>query len=100
MLPATAAGQTGVGVRPGRGLRSRGSWIASTISVALSVGLIVLAIVKLDLAAVAGSLTSVEGGWVILGVCLMVCSFLARAESWFAVIRAAAPGAPIGRAAV
>lgn len=39
----------------------------------------------------------VGGGWVAAGVVLMASAFVARAESWFATIRAALPDRPIGR---
>jgi hypothetical protein len=101
VTPTTAApGRAGLSRGRGRGVRRRRSWIAGTLSIGLVVALIVLAIVKLDPAAVLSSLTSVAGGWVVLAVGLMATAFLARAESWFAVIRAAVPDAPVGRLAV
>lgn len=101
MTPTAAApGRADLGTRRRRGVRRRRSWIAGTLSIALVVALIVLAAVKLDPAAVLSSLTSVAAGWVVLALGLMATAFLARAESWFAVVRAALPDAPVGRLAV
>jgi phosphatidylinositol alpha-mannosyltransferase len=101
VTPTPAApGRADHGTPRRRGGRRRRSWIAGTLSIALVVALIVLAIVKLDPAAVLSSLTSVAAGWAVLGVGLMATAFLARGESWFAVIQAALPDAPVGRLAV
>src|ERR1017187_2997020 len=101
MSPASTSRQTEVRVRRAPGNhRSRRSWIAAGVSLGLLIGLIVLGISKLDPAAVAGSLTSIDASWVLLAVTLMGGSFLARAESWFIALRAAAPDAPVGRSAV
>lgn len=95
-----------------RGLTDRGSrrpWpigararrlIAAGLAVAVLAALIVLALAKIDLKQVGRALGHVGGGWVALAVLLMIATFLARAESWFAAIRAALPASAIGRLTV
>lgn len=81
MTPTGAAPRRAdLGSRRRRGVRRR-TWIVGTLSIALVVALAVLAIVKLDLAAVLSSLTSVAAGWVVLALGLMATAFLARDES-------------------
>ncbi len=82
----------------GRGRRLR--WIAAVVTVAVVGGLIYLAIVKLNPAQVGHRLSKTNVGWALLALALMALAFLARGESWFAVIRAAVPGTHLGRAVV
>ena len=70
------------------------------VTVALLAGLTVLALTKIDLRQVGRALAQVNGWWVAVAAILMVGTFLSRAESWFTAIRAALPGARIGRAVV
>ncbi len=70
------------------GHRGRG-WLAVLIAVAILVGLVVLAITKLDPKVIGHALAHVNGGWTLLALGLMAAAFLARAESWHAVLLAA-----------
>lgn len=56
-----------------------------------------LAVQKIQLGRIGHALGRVSGGWLALACALMAIAFLARAESWFAVIRAALPEDRIGR---
>lgn len=67
---------------------------------AVVAALIVLAINKLNPSQVGSRLAHTELGWAFVALALMVIAFLARAESWFAVIRAALPEAHLGRGVV
>ncbi len=70
------------------------------LTVAVVAGLIVLAIIKLNPAKVGHELTRTQLGWAVLALALMAIAFMARAESWFAVIGAALPGNHLGRGVV
>jgi phosphatidylinositol alpha-mannosyltransferase len=86
--------------RPGRGPRRHvriPRWLTSAVTIALLAGLVVLAVQKIQLGRIGHALGRVSGGWVALACALMALAFLARAESWFAVIRAALPEDRIGR---
>ncbi len=74
--------------------------MAAWLTLALLAALVVLAITNLDLAQVTRALAHVNAGWAGLAVGLMATSSLTRAESWFAVIRAALPHNRLGRPAV
>ncbi len=78
----------------------RRTWIALVVTVLVLVALTVLAIVKLNPAAVGRILSHVKLGWAGLALALMAAAFFMRAESWYAVIRAAIPGNDLGRAPV
>ncbi len=78
-----------------RGNRLR--WIAAVLTVALVAALIYLAIAKLNPAQVGHLLTKTKVGWALLALALMMLAFVARGESWFAVLRAALPDAHLGR---
>ncbi len=69
-------------------------------TVAVVAGLIVLAIDKLNPSQVGSRLEHTELGWAFLALALMAIAFVARGESWFAVIRAALPETRLGRAVV
>jgi phosphatidyl-myo-inositol alpha-mannosyltransferase len=84
---------------PRRRPRAR-HWIAAALTLAVVAALAVLAIEKLNISAVGHVLSHVHPGWVALAVLLMGTAFVARAESWYAVIGAAIPGNRIGRAPV
>lgn len=91
--------------RPDRSARSaRGGlgspWVTIAASLLVVAALVVLAIGRLDLASVGRALSRVSIGWLIPAVALVVGSFFARAESWFAIVRAAVPDRPIARAPV
>jgi phosphatidylinositol alpha-mannosyltransferase len=62
--------------------------------------LVALGFAKINTAQVGHALTHIRGGWVALAVVLLAGAFMARAESWFAAIRAALPDQRIGRPAV
>lgn len=79
-----------------RGLRVLG-WV---LAVAVLAGLVVLGLAKIDIAKVGRALAHVRAGWVAVAAGLMIATFLARGESWFAAIRAALPTRPISRSAV
>jgi phosphatidylinositol alpha-mannosyltransferase len=68
--------------------RGRG-WLGALIAVAILVGLVALAITKLDPRAIGHALAHVNVGWTLLALALMATAFLARAESWHAVLLAA-----------
>jgi phosphatidylinositol alpha-mannosyltransferase len=59
-----------------------------------------LASTRLDLSQVSHALARIRLGWVLVGVALMAGSFMARSESWFAVIWAAVPARAVGRSTV
>jgi phosphatidylinositol alpha-mannosyltransferase len=73
---------------------------ALVVGVAVLAGLVVLALSRIDLAQVGGALRRVNAGWVAVGAVLMVGTFAARSESWYAAIRAAFPDIPIARQTV
>lgn len=81
-------------------MKKPGRWLAWTLTLGLLGGLIALAITKVNVAEVGNTLGAVDPGWLVVACVLMASSFLARAESWFAVIRAALPEGRIGRSAV
>jgi phosphatidylinositol alpha-mannosyltransferase len=74
--------------------------LAAALSLALIASLVALAVTRIDLAAAGRALSSVNAGWVAVALALMASSFMARGESWFAAIRAAAPAARIRRVQV
>jgi phosphatidylinositol alpha-mannosyltransferase len=82
----------------GRGRRVR--WIAAAVTVLVVGGLIYLAIVKLDPSHVGHLLTKTKLGWAFLALALMALAFVARGESWYAVLGAARPDAHLGRGVV
>jgi phosphatidylinositol alpha-mannosyltransferase len=75
-------------------------WLAALLTVALVAGLVYLAIAKLHPAQVGHLLSKTKVGWAVLALALMMIAFVARGESWFAVIRAALPDTHLGRAVV
>jgi uncharacterized membrane protein YbhN (UPF0104 family) len=75
-------------------------WIARSLTLTLLTALIALVFAKINLTVVARALSNVNTGWLALACVLMAGSFLARAVSWFAVIRAALPSDRIGRSPV
>lgn len=75
-------------------------WIAAVLSAAITAGLVVVALAKLNIAGVGRTLTDVRPGWLALAVIAMILAFLARAESWSAVLAAALPAVPLGRGVV
>lgn len=78
-----------------RGKRLR--WIAGVLTVAVVAALIYLAIAKLHPAQVGHLLSKTKVGWALLALALMMIAFVARGESWYAVIRAALPNTHLGR---
>ncbi len=84
----------------GRSERPHAPWMAAGLTLALLAALLVLAITKLGLVQVTRALAHVNAGWAGLALALMATSFLARAESWFAVLGAALPHKRVGRPAV
>jgi phosphatidyl-myo-inositol alpha-mannosyltransferase len=70
------------------------------VTIAVVGALIYLAIVKLNPSQVGHLLTKTKVGWALLALALMALAFLARGESWYAVIRAAVPSTHLGRAVV
>lgn len=74
--------------------------MAPAVTIALLTGLSVLAVEKIDLRGMGHALARVSGGWIAVAWALMASAFFARAESWFAVIRAALPRERVGRPAV
>ena len=79
-----------------RGARhKRRSWLAATVAVASLAGLVALAVTKLDPGVVVHALAHVNPGWIALALVLMGAAFFARAESWYAVLRAAVAGKEI-----
>lgn len=81
-----------------RGRRLR--WIAALFTVAVVAALVYLAIAKLHPAQVGHRLSNTNIGWTLLALALMMIAFVARGESWFAVIRAALPNTHLGRGVV
>ncbi len=82
----------------GRRPATRVRWLVGIVTVAVVAGLVVLAIDKLNPSQVGSRLAHTELGWAFLALALMAIAFVARAESWFAVIRAALPETHLGRA--
>jgi phosphatidylinositol alpha-mannosyltransferase len=82
----------------GRGKRAR--WIAGVLTIAVVAGLVYLAIAKLNPSQVGHLLSKTNLGWAFLALALMALAFVARGESWFAVIRAALPDTHLGRGVV
>ncbi len=68
--------------------------------VAILAGLLALALAKVNISELGRALGHVRVGWIAAGAAFMCGAFLARAESWFAAIRAAVPDCGIGRATV
>ncbi len=87
-MNAAPAGLRGGGRRRTGGHRGRG-WLAALIAVAILAGLVALAITKLDPRVIGHALAHVDVGWTLLALGLMAAAFLARAESWHAVLLAA-----------
>lgn len=81
-----------------RGRRLR--WIAGVITVAVVAALIYVAITKLHPSQVGHRLSKTNIGWAVLALALMMLAFVARGESWHAVIRAALPDTHLGRGVV
>lgn len=71
--------------------------MAAVVTLVLVAALVVLAITKLNLSKVGHVLAHAQPGWVALAIFLMAAAFVARAESWYAVIEAAIPHNNIGR---
>jgi phosphatidylinositol alpha-mannosyltransferase len=82
----------------GRGKRA--GWIAVVVTVVVVGALIYLAIVKLNPSQVGHLLGKTKLGWAFLALGLMALAFVARGESWYAVIRAARPDTHLGRGVV
>jgi phosphatidylinositol alpha-mannosyltransferase len=74
--------------------------LAVIVTLAVLAGLFVLGATNLDLHAVGHALGRVNGGWIVVALVLMAAAFYARAESWFAVLRAAVRGQSLERGAV
>jgi phosphatidylinositol alpha-mannosyltransferase len=70
------------------------------VTLAVLAGLVVLGATKLDLDTIGHALGRVNAGWIVLALVLMAAAFCARAESWFAVVRAAVRGESIDRGPV
>jgi phosphatidyl-myo-inositol alpha-mannosyltransferase len=81
-----------------RGRRLR--WIAGALTVAVVGALIYLAIAKLHPSQVGHLLSKTKVGWAFLALALMMVAFVARGESWYAVLRAALPNTHLGRGVV
>jgi phosphatidyl-myo-inositol alpha-mannosyltransferase len=80
--------------------RRHAPWIAAVVTMAVAGALTYLAITKLNLSAVGHVLGHAHLGWVALATFLMATAFVARAESWYAVLRVAVPGSHLHRAPV
>ncbi len=78
----------------------RQRWISASLTAGVLGGLIALALTKIDWRELPRALSDVNVGWLAVALGLTAASNLARAESWFAVIRAALPHHVISRAAV
>ncbi len=72
-------------------------WVLATAALA---ALVVLGLSKIDLHQVGRSLAHVRAGWIAVAAGLMTATFLARAESWFAAIRAALGDSVVDRLTV
>src|SRR5436305_4953129 len=75
-------------------------WIIAVVTVAVVAALIYLAIAKLHPAQVGHLLSKTKVGWAVLALALMMIAFVARGESWYAVLRAALPNTHLGRGVV
>ena len=73
---------------------------AIALSVAASAGAIVAALARIGPSRVEHSLSGVRPGWMLAAFALMATSMAARALSWQAVLRAAAPSVHVGAAVV
>lgn len=83
--------------------RDRGGlrrWISTGVSLVVVAGLVALAVAKMNLSGVGHSLANVKPGWLILALLCMSTAFVARAESWYAVVSAALPSAQLGRGVI
>ncbi len=78
-------------------MRRLATW---TLAIGVLATLVILGLSKIDLREVGRALAHVQLGWVGVAALLMAGTFLARGESWYSAIRAALPGAPVGRARV
>lgn len=87
-------------LRLGRLPAIRVRWLVGLVTVALVAALVVLAVTKLNPSQVGRRLAHTELGWAFVALALMALAFVARAESWFAVIGAALPGNRLGRGVV
>jgi phosphatidyl-myo-inositol alpha-mannosyltransferase len=74
-----------------RGLRRLGVLLAAL----LLVGLVVFALLQLNVGRVGHALISASPGWIVLALGLMGLSLLMRSVSWHQVLRAALPDTPI-----
>lgn len=75
--------------RPRRGRRS---WLTASVAVAILAGLVALAVTTLHPSVVVHALAHVDAGWITIAIVLMGAAFFGRAESWYAVLRAAVAG--------
>ena len=82
------------------GSRSHRRAAAIGLSVAACAGAIVVGLDRIGPARVEHSLAGVRLGWLLAAFALMATSMLARALSWQAVLRAAAPSVHVGAAVV
>jgi phosphatidyl-myo-inositol alpha-mannosyltransferase len=69
--------------------------LAYVVGIALVAGLVVYALLNLDLHRVGHALVTANFAWIVAALALMGTSLLMRAISWHAVLRAALPGTPI-----
>lgn len=63
--------------------RRRG-WFAAVVTLGVLVGLVALALDKLNPSVVGHALAHVSMGWIGVAVVLMAAAFFARGESWYA----------------
>jgi phosphatidylinositol alpha-mannosyltransferase len=59
-------------------------------------GLVVFAVLRLDLHRIGHALITAKPGWIVLALALMAASLVLRSVSWHQTLRAALPSTPIG----
>jgi len=69
--------------------------VLPVVGVALVAGLVVLALMQLDLKRVGHALVTASPGWIALALVLMASSLVMRSVSWHQTLRAALPDTPV-----
>ena len=81
--------------RPRTGRRTLLRRTAAVLGVALVAGLVVFALLNLDLSRVGHALVTADFAWILLALVLMGSSLVMRSISWHQTLRAALPRTPI-----
>jgi phosphatidylinositol alpha-mannosyltransferase len=74
--------------------------IGTGLAVALLVGMVALAVTKINISEASSALSHASIFWVLVSALSVAAAFFARSESWFSALRAALPDCQIERAPV